>query len=249
MKRKRLLFLMTTLVALVAVAALFHSGVAEAKGRRTRVEVTVTNLTKGQVFSPAVIALHRAGLEPLFTPGMRASDELRQVAEDAENQALIDLLTASPDVGAVETLAMTPLPPGETASVVLEARGGFPFVSLVGMLVTTNDAFYGVNAVRPFERAAREVEAYAWDAGTEENNELCAYIPGPPCGNGGARAMNGEGYVYVHSGVHGIADPRSRDARLAEPRRPHHRALRSLKPNDGPRGRGWERPRPRGLAC
>jgi hypothetical protein len=205
MIRKPLLVLLPTLAAILAVAAYFSTS-AEARGGGTRVEVTITNLTRGQVFSPAVVALHGAGLHPIFTPGAPASDELRQVAEDAVNQPLIDLLSASPDVGAVATLD-GPLPPGQTASVELEAKRPFAFVSLVGMLVTTNDGFYGVNAAGPaFGRFTREVEAYAYDAGTEENNELCAYIPGPPCGNAGVRAMNGEGFVHVHAGVHGIGD-------------------------------------------
>ncbi len=47
----------------------------------------------------------------------------------------------------------------------------------------------------------------AYDAGTEVNNEMCAYIPGPPCGNGGVRDTAGaEGYVYVSNGIQGTGD-------------------------------------------
>ena len=47
----------------------------------------------------------------------------------------------------------------------------------------------------------------AYDAGTENNNEMCRFIPGPPCGNRGVRDTAGaEGYVHVHRGVHGGAD-------------------------------------------
>jgi hypothetical protein len=47
----------------------------------------------------------------------------------------------------------------------------------------------------------------AYDAGSETNNEDGNFIPGPPFGNGGVRDTgSAEGYVHIHSGVHGIAD-------------------------------------------
>ena len=37
------------------------------------------------------------------------------------------------------------------------------------------------------------------------NNEDCAFIPGPPCGNPGVRdEAEAEGYVHIHAGIHGI---------------------------------------------
>lgn len=54
---------------------------------------------------------------------------------------------------------------------------------------------------------ATVVNAAAYDAGSEDNSEDCAYIPGPPCGNGDVRdTVGAEGYVYIHSGIHGIGD-------------------------------------------
>ena len=49
------------------------------------------------------------------------------------------------------------------------------------------------------------MEAAAYDAGSEYNSEDCAFIPGPPFGNGGVRDTDGaEGYVQILSGIHGI---------------------------------------------
>ena len=50
-----------------------------------------------------------------------------------------------------------------------------------------------------------------YDAGTEDNDETCASIPGPPypeCGGpgGGAAPPGGEGYVFIHAGMHGNGD-------------------------------------------
>jgi hypothetical protein len=77
---------------------------------------------------------------------------------------------------------------------------------LAAMLVTTNDAFTGLNNVR-VRAYPTTYHAVAYDAGAENNDESCAYIPGPPCGNlHQASDEAGEGYVYVHPGIQGIGD-------------------------------------------
>jgi hypothetical protein len=95
-----------------------------------------------------------------------------------------------------------------TAVLELEVRGKFNRISAVGMLVTTNDAFFGLsNFLLDPSRAVQRVMAPAWDAGTEVNNEMCEFIPGPPCGNPFMRDTEGaEGFVFVHSGIHGTGD-------------------------------------------
>ena len=46
-----------------------------------------------------------------------------------------------------------------------------------------------------------------YDAGSEANTESCLSIPGPPCGSAGFRdTADAEGFVHVHSGIHGIGD-------------------------------------------
>ena len=51
------------------------------------------------------------------------------------------------------------------------------------------------------------IMALAYDAGSETNTEDCASIPGPPCGNPGVRdTSNAEGFVHIHSGIHGVGD-------------------------------------------
>ena len=44
--------------------------------------------------------------------------------------------------------------------------------------------------------------------GTEANNELCAYIPGPACDadSGNLEDGPGEGYIHINRGVHGVGD-------------------------------------------
>jgi len=73
------------------------------------------------------------------------------------------------------------------------------------MLIITNDAFFAVRGVPARSKDNVTMFARAYDAGSEANNEMCAFIPG--CGGGGVRDTAGaEGFVYIHSGIHGIAD-------------------------------------------
>jgi hypothetical protein len=56
-------------------------------------DITITNLTKGQPLTPAVIAMHAPGTE-IFTLGQPASEGLAQLAEDAQTDGLVSELEA-----------------------------------------------------------------------------------------------------------------------------------------------------------
>jgi hypothetical protein len=172
-------------------------------------EISVTNITRNQILSPPVVAVHTRDLEPIFELGEPSSEALWKIAEDALNTDMIASLLASPEVLDVQEIfgAGGPIMPGETASVTVAAGDDFDLLSLVGMLVTTNDGFYGAASERLPAGNARRLHVPAYDAGSEENNELCDFIPGPPCGSAEMRATDGaEGYVHVHEGIHGIGD-------------------------------------------
>lgn len=192
-------------VLALAAAALVLAGPVEAQ-RAHAYQVKITNLTRGQVISPPIVVSHRHDFR-LWQLGQPAIPEVAAVAEDGDGTALLSLLAGAPGV---HDFAMAPgmLAPGET--VVLELQAGFPFaqVTALGMLVTTNDAFFGLQGVDlPPRRMAGVHHAYALDAGSEANNEDCAFVPGPPCGNPGVRATDGaEGFVHVHAGIHGVGD-------------------------------------------
>ena len=102
--------------------------------------VTVTNLTKGQIMSPPVVATHDRIMDPLFVLGSPVSAELAGVAEDAVNGPLEPALAADPHVNDVVTItgAGGPILLGESASAIVTGRGKFDRITLVGMLVTTN---------------------------------------------------------------------------------------------------------------
>ncbi|MFQ5760911.1 MAG: spondin domain-containing protein, partial [Acidiferrobacterales bacterium] len=168
-------------------------------------EVTVTNITpgsgteSGQILNGLVVATHNRHFR-LFDLGEPASEELALVAEDALNADLVAALSTNPDVCDVQIFDDVILP-GNYASVVVTAKGRCRHLSLAAMLVTTNDAFAALNGVRLRKRGDKFL-ALAYDAGSEANTENCADIPGPPCGKI-KRVHGGEGYVSIHSGIHG----------------------------------------------
>lgn len=179
-------------------------------------QVTITNLTggivldggapAGQVMSPPVVATHNNHLAPLFTLGQPASSDLWNVAEDAINGPLMTTWGNSPSVMDVEQ-GGGPILPGQSATITVQAANGFNRISLVGMLVTTNDGFYALNGMHLPGNGSVTYYSPGYDAGTEKDSELCSKIPGPPCGSHNVRDTAGApGYVFVHSGIHGVGD-------------------------------------------
>jgi Spondin_N len=174
-------------------------------------EVTVTNLTRDQRFTPIMVASHKSGVR-LFELGAAASPELATLAEEGNTTPIKAALLANPRVlEATDSGAL--LDPGASVTVRVRTRGGFDRISVASMLIPTNDAFIALNGVRgPDAGKSSTHTSVAYDSGSERNDETCASIPGPDfaeCGGpggGGAPAGGEEGFVHVHSGIHGIGD-------------------------------------------
>lgn len=169
-------------------------------------KVSVTNLTRGQSFTPILLATHKPGLK-IFRLGRPASDELATLAESGNTEPLSLALKATGKTAQVKTAADL-LEPGATRTIRIKASNKARFLSLAAMLIPTNDAFVSVNAIRlPVGKAGIEHYASAYDAGSEPNDEQCANIPGPVCnGTGPSPDEGGEGYVHIHAGIHGHGD-------------------------------------------
>ena len=168
-------------------------------------EVTITNLTRGQTFTPILVASHKRGVR-LFEPGQPASVELEMLAEGGATDPLQATLEAMSDVREVANSG-APLPPGMSVTVSVATGDGFRYVSVASMLVPTNDGFFAANGVRgPRGNRTVTLRVPAYDAGTEANDEDCAHIPtGGGCGGEGFNTdRDGEGYVHVHAGFHGV---------------------------------------------
>ena len=166
-------------------------------------DVTIVNLTAGQPLSPVAVFIHGDELQ-LFAIGEPASAELEVLAEAGDNSQLLDAVDASAAVSGAG-----PLGPGASESLSLEldgdATGGLR-LTLLTMLVNTNDAFTGINAV---DISALEVDqsmtlyGRSYDAGTEANTEAAVTFPGPAGGGEGFNAARDDiaDQVTGHSGA------------------------------------------------
>ncbi len=183
-------------------------------------EITITNLTRDQQFTPILAVTHNEGVR-LFELGAPASEELEILAESGDITPLMTALRGRDGVLDIAASAGL-LPPGESVTLQVRAGGNMRHFSLASMLIPTNDAFFAVNG-SPLPRGRRllTIDSPVYDAGTERNDETCASIPGPPydeCGGpglGGSPAGEEEGHVFIHAGIHGIGDfdPARRDWR------------------------------------
>ena len=188
-------------ISLLALSLIFSSSVF-AGG--SKYEVRITNLTKSVVFTPIMVAAHHKNVN-FSTLGEEASDALSAVAEGGDTSGIAAMFTHPYDQVA-STAGL--LGAGETAVVNFENLSSRSKFSITSMLLPTNDAFVAAQSVRaPKGYHSKTVYLRAYDAGTETNDESCVSIPGPQCG-GEPFSPNdsGEGFVYVHSGIHGIGD-------------------------------------------
>lgn len=167
-------------------------------------EVTVTNLTKGAVFTPIMVATTRRGAT-FFQLGETASTELETMAETGNLIPLQDSLDAH-DITNSSFLPF--LGPGEQVTQYVETKGRYRYLSIAAMVIPSNDVFFAVNGIAgPRGRNTITVTLPAYDAGTELNDELCISLPGPGCGmDPGPPSANGEGYIYPSSGIRGVGD-------------------------------------------
>jgi len=203
------------LAGLAAAAILTGSATADGDdddgGSATKTwQVTVSNLTPpgpgapgSQPLSPPLFVVH-SNKADLWSVGEIASHGVAAIAEDANNAVLESALPALPGVKTVFTGAGGPIPSGQSRTFTVETRGRFDRLSLVTMLVNTNDAFTGLDSLRLRGHGGTRV-TISYDAGSELNNELESHIPGPCCNNPFVRAPEGA-LIRPHQGITGAGD-------------------------------------------
>jgi hypothetical protein len=196
--------------------------------------VTIRNLTSGQPLSPPVVATHR-GEDELFEVGEPASVGVREIAENGNNAPILAFLGANP-FGAISDFESSSVPlfpegtPGgvqdppsppefpDEVTLTLTADKHARHLSLVTMLVCTNDGFTGVNSLDLPKKAGQSVtvRTNGYDAHTEVNDEDLAHIV-PPCqligvssGEPGMEVSNPAlaegGVIEHHEGIKGGSD-------------------------------------------
>lgn len=187
--------------------------------------VTVTNLTRGTWLTPLLVTAHPASFRA-FTEGAPASLQIQNIAE-AGNTAPMEAILPSGHTKVVNP-ANGPLKPGGSTTTTSFAAGtGNTQLTVLAMMVPTNDGFIGLNAIDiPTAPGTYTYNVNAYDAGTEANDEKKAAAGGinqpgmifPPflndaSGNpayinpnaSGFANTTTEGFVHVHRGIIGSA--------------------------------------------
>lgn len=202
--------------AMMLLASLFCAHTAGA----VEFNVRITNLANGIYYTPFLVAAHPAGTS-LFSVGQPASASLQAMAEGGDISGLVTDLQ-----GLGATIAENPagglLAPATTTDVDLNTDGtSNELLTIVAMLLPTNDAFAGLNGVPiPTEPGTYVFDVPAYDAGTEANDERltgggapgAAGIPADPggltgTGGTGAAVADANATVHIHRGSLGDLDP------------------------------------------
>ena len=201
--------------AAIALSMLTTSAYAQ------KITVTVQNLTHGSHFTPLLVAAHDSNTN-LFKSGTTASAALQAMAEGGDTSGLI---TALDTAGAAHDSATGLLAPGHsfTTAVIDTDNTNNNLLSIVGMVLPSNDGFVGVSGWHiPSAAGTYTIHGLAYDAGTEANDELLgldnagasgnAGAPGAPSGSAGAGGTGVAGadtnsMVHVHRGVIGDTNP------------------------------------------
>jgi hypothetical protein len=182
--------------------------------------VEITNLTNATYFTPLLVAAHDPKTD-LFEVGEPASLHLQAMAEGGDISGLIDDVVAGGGEYTADPAGGL-LAPGQSTRARLDLHGfATSRLSVVAMLLPTNDGFVGLDSLK----IPREVGTYVYylngyDAGTEANDELITGggapgvpgIPADPGGNAGTGGVSEVGpdfnpTVHVHRGIVGDMDP------------------------------------------
>jgi spondin N len=178
---------LTGTLSLAAIAAFVSSAAAAPPTWIYR--VTIENLTPahgttGQVLSPALVVVHDRSFD-LWSVGETALPAVSDVAEDANTSTGA---TAFGSINGVVNVSSqgTMISSGGSYTFEVNADNDGRYLSLVTMLGNTNDTFTGLDAIH-LTGARKEYRVFAYDAGTEVNDQLRVSISGPCC-NGVAGA-------------------------------------------------------------
>lgn len=182
------------------------------------VDIKITNLTQGIYFTPLLVTAH-ADTFDLFELGDSASSELQAMAEGGDISGLVGMADAAGAIS-VENPAAGLLAPGHSTEIEDLATGTHDRLSIVSMLLPTNDGFVGLDSwTIPTQAGTYEIYLNAYDAGTEANDEIIngagapgmAGIPANPAGNGGTNATGvttteSNQQIHIHRGNIGDTD-------------------------------------------
>jgi len=204
------------LKSVFAASLLFSAGIMSAQAASW--EVDITNLTHGIHFTPLLVTAHDSSAH-LFQSGMAASTDLKAMAECGDTSALLTTLGGADD-DTIDNPAAGLLAPGTSTMATITTTNNY--LSLVAMMLPTNDGFVGMDAMMiPSDAGTYTFYLNSYDAGSEANDELMdtsgcapgmAGIPGAPgsdvgTGGSGVASADSNTMIHIHRGVFGDSNP------------------------------------------
>ncbi|MFC3123004.1 spondin domain-containing protein [Agaribacter flavus] len=191
-----------------AFAAVSFASVATAQA--VEIELSITNLTQGNYFTPRLVVAHTDAAD-IYEVGEEASTPLTWLAE----AGVIDDSDDANSIGQNFESALGPadsdngsntwhkfgglVAPATTLTYTFDTMDK-PLLSLATMLIPTNDAFVGMDSIEiPTAPGTYHYYLNAYDAGTELNDELNSLRTdisaegGTPLGGFGAPGVAGAG--------------------------------------------------------
>ena len=148
------------------------------------IDITITNLTHAQNFTPRLVIAHDSSVDA-FEPGVEATSALAWLAEagvidDAQNaassgqnfEALLGPTDTDNTSNTWHRFGGLVAPSTTSASYSFDILDK-PYLSILTMLIPTNDAFAGLDSIEiPTTPGTYTYMLNAYDAGTELNDEL-----------------------------------------------------------------------------
>lgn len=167
-------------------------------------DVTITNLTYSQPFSPVAVVLHNEGT--LWNVGEPATEALEKLAESGDSNDFLAISTVTASASGAGLIM-----PGMSETITISIDDNDQsLLTLATMLVNTNDAFTGLNGINLQNIAVGDTWSTmvgVYDAGTEGNSELSGTIPGPADGGVGFDIERDDvDFVSMHPGVVSMDD-------------------------------------------
>tara|TARA_R110002167_G_scaffold118143_3_gene294493 strand:+ start:4753 stop:5457 length:705 start_codon:yes stop_codon:yes gene_type:complete len=175
--------------------------------------IEIQNLTHGIYFTPIAAVVHTPETS-LFEVGEAASTELQMMAEGGSLDGLSTIAT-SINADVLANPAGGLLAPSAKATGALSTAAGNTVLSVVAMMLPTNDGFIGLdNWTIPTETGTYTIYLNAYDAGTEANDEIrgsgAPGMPGMPVpppletlvgqGGSGVAGTDTNATVHIHRG-------------------------------------------------
>ncbi len=206
------------LLALVAIGALLTltaipSSASGSHSNRTY-EVTIENLTPGQILTPPIWATHTKRVD-FVEVGQPAPYGVKEIAENGNLEPLDYAWSLARGVRDHGIAPDGPVTGGTSRTFEITAPRNAKRLTTISMVVCTNDGFTGLDSQELPRRVGHPVtiDAKAYDAGTEKNTEALADLV-PPCSGGETGTGNSNpdlaegGVISAHAGItNGGGDP------------------------------------------